>query len=121
MQVTFDKKRQAAATVYFNQSDGVLLSVLGSNRRYWGNDIKQILVVGGFQCLPRFEWRASLELFSLVPKNVNLLSFLSYTLPRSPFCCLGLALVIYDPVILLNGPLQLLNLHILLPDQDFTL
>ena len=83
MRVTFDKKRQAAATVYFNQSDGVLLSVLGSNRRYWDNDIKQTLAVGGSQCHPRSEWRASLKLISLVPKSVNLSVNLSISLTHS--------------------------------------
>lgn len=106
--VTFDNKTQGAATVYFNQSDGVLLSVLGSNRRYWGNDIKQNWQLEG----------PSVSL-SLSGEQISSSFLLS---PRARlFCCISLALDILDPLILLNGPLQLLNLHIILTDEDFTL
>ena len=47
-QVSFDNKRQATTEVYLNRSDGVQTSVSGSDRRYWDDDTKTALGIGGF-------------------------------------------------------------------------
>ena len=44
----FDNKRQATTEVYLNRSDGVQTSVSGSDRRYWDDDTKTALGIGGF-------------------------------------------------------------------------
>ena len=41
-------KRQATAEVYLNRSDGGQASVSGSGRRYWNDDMKRALRIGGF-------------------------------------------------------------------------
>ena len=47
-QVWFDDKRQATSEVYLNRSDRVQTSVSGSDRRYWDDDTKKPLGIGGF-------------------------------------------------------------------------
>ena len=46
--MSFDNKRQATTEVYLNRSDGVQTSVSGSDRRYWDDDTKTALGIGGF-------------------------------------------------------------------------
>ena len=47
-QVSFDDKRQATSEVYLNRSDRVQTSVSGSDRRYWDDNTKKPLGIGGF-------------------------------------------------------------------------
>ena len=44
----WNNKRWARAEVYLNRSDGVQTSVSGSDRRYWDDDTKTALGIGGF-------------------------------------------------------------------------
>ena len=46
--MSFDDKRQTTTEVYFSRSDGVQSSVTGSGRRYWDDDMKKALGIGGF-------------------------------------------------------------------------
>ena len=41
-------KDQATTEVYLNRSDGVQTSVSGSDRRYWDDERKTALGIGGF-------------------------------------------------------------------------
>ena len=46
--MSFDDKRQAAAKEYLNRFDGVQTSVSRSDGRYWDDDMKKALGIGGF-------------------------------------------------------------------------
>lgn len=46
--LSFHDKRHATGEVYFNRSDGVQSSLSGSDRRYWEDDMKKALGIGGF-------------------------------------------------------------------------
>ena len=46
--MSFDDKRQAAAKEYLNRFDGVQTSVSRSDGRYWDDDMKEALGIGGF-------------------------------------------------------------------------
>ena len=46
--MSFDDKRQAVAKEYLNRFDGVQTSVSRSDGRYWDDDMKKALGIGGF-------------------------------------------------------------------------
>ena len=46
-QVYFEKNK-ASSEIYFKHSNGVETSVSGSDRRYWSNQMKKALGIGGF-------------------------------------------------------------------------